>query len=110
MRCAVPCCADAYLTVSGLLNGDGGGLSHQRDRPGEEDDELEEDAEMRAGYGARRTFVLAQEMLRVCSETQAPDGSGPIKIRIGLHVGPVVAAVVGTRMLRCAPHCLPCHE
>ena len=67
----------------------------------EEGDDAERDALV--GDHARRMFVLAREMLRISAATQAPDGSGPIKIRIGLHVGPVVAAVVGTRMLRCVP-------
>ena len=85
--------ADAYLAASGVLQ--------DESAVDEEGDDAERDALV--GDHARRMFVLAREMLRISAATQAPDGSGPIKIRIGLHVGPVVAAVVGTRMLRCAP-------
>ena len=52
--------------------------------------------------GARRMLALAQAMHSICAVTRAPDGSGPIRIRVGLHVGPAIAAVVGTQMLRCA--------
>ena len=55
-----------------------------------------------AADGTRRMLALARAMHKVCAETQAPDGSGPVQMRVGLHVGPVVSAVVGTRMLRCA--------
>ena len=45
-------------------------------------------------------LAFAQAMHRACAAVAAPDGSGPVRVRVGLHVGPVVAAVVGTRMLR----------
>ena len=93
---------DAYLAASGVLQG---GDGYKDSQAVNLDTECGEDAEASAASGARRMFVLAQEMLRVCSETQAPDGSGPIRIRIGLHVGPVVAAIVGTQMLRYAHLC-----
>ena len=64
--------------------------------------ESEELRRLRATDGAHRMLALAQAMRSICALTQAPDGSGPIQIRIGLHVGPAVAAVVGTQMLRCA--------
>ena len=73
--------------------------------PLDEDEKAERDPVedgTRVTDGTRRMLALARAMHKVCAETQAPDGSGPIQMRVGLHVGPVVLAVVGTRMLRCA--------
>ena len=66
-----------------------------------EEEESDELRRLRAADGAHRMLALAQAMHSICALTQAPDGSGPIQIRVGLHVGPAVAAVVGTQMLRC---------
>ncbi len=41
-----------------------------------------------------------QAMLEVASQVTYPTGSGPVEIRIGIHSGPVVSGVVGTRMPR----------
>ena len=81
------------------------GTPSTSDPPALESREAEESEELRrlrATDGAHRMLALAQAMRSICALTQAPDGSGPIQIRIGLHVGPAVAAVVGTQMLRCA--------
>lgn len=42
----------------------------------------------------------AQAMLEAASQVTYPTGSGPVEIRIGIHSGPVVSGVVGTRMPR----------
>ena len=116
--------ADAYLAVFGVLpspaddfcagagDAHSGGGSPSRSPPraegsdsGDDEDNAEEAAELRRVHsadGAHRMLALAQAMRSICALTQAPDGSGPIQIRLGLHVGPAVAAVVGTQMLRCA--------
>ena len=119
----VPRSADAYLAVFGVLpspaddfcagagDAHSGGGSPSRSPPraegsdsGDDEDNAEEAAELRRVHsadGAHRMLALAQAMRSICALTQAPDGSGPIQIRLGLHVGPAVAAVVGTQMLRC---------
>ena len=118
--------ADAYLAAYGVLPGDGGNdfapggaalgrviddsaisESPRRNLEGVDAADGEggqpEDLEWSVGAdGARRVLALAQAMHSICANTPAPDGSGPIRIRVGLHVGPAIAAVVGTQMLRCA--------
>ena len=98
-----------YPSHSGVLSRSGAsapsvsGPREQRADDSTDADAAVEEAELRrlrAADGAHRMLALAQAMRAICCLTQAPDGSGPIKIRIGLHVGPAVAAVVGTQMLR----------
>ncbi|GLI71375.1 hypothetical protein VaNZ11_016565 [Volvox africanus] len=49
---------------------------------------------------AERVFNFAKAMLEAASGMSLPTTGGPLKMRIGLHSGPVVSGVVGQRMPR----------
>ncbi|KXZ48103.1 hypothetical protein GPECTOR_30g198 [Gonium pectorale] len=49
---------------------------------------------------AERVFSFAKAMLAAAAETTLPTTGGPVRMRIGIHSGPVVSGVVGQRMPR----------
>eukprot|EP00879_Flechtneria_rotunda_P027012 GHRR01028869.1.p1 GENE.GHRR01028869.1~~GHRR01028869.1.p1 ORF type:complete len:246 (+),score=66.43 GHRR01028869.1:42-740(+) len=49
---------------------------------------------------AQRTLTYAVAMLNAASKVVMPDTGLPVKLRLGIHSGPVVSGVVGTRMPR----------
>lgn len=44
--------------------------------------------------------VMPQAMLSAASNVRLPTTGGPVRVRIGLHTGPVVSGLVGERMPR----------
>jgi class 3 adenylate cyclase len=49
---------------------------------------------------AKRVFGFAKAMLEVSRDVLMPDTGLPVQLRVGIHSGPVVSGVVGTRMPR----------
>ncbi|KAG2490282.1 hypothetical protein HYH03_011234 [Edaphochlamys debaryana] len=79
---------DCYVVAGGLIAEDadgmaavqGGGVSDPRQ--------------------ADQVFSFAQAMLHAASAVTLPTTGEPVRIRVGIHSGPVVSGVVGTRMPR----------
>ncbi|GLC68228.1 hypothetical protein PLESTF_000664200 [Pleodorina starrii] len=96
---------DCYFVAGGLIHededgmaavrggGGGGGGGGGTDGGEEEDEDVD-------SLHAERVFGFAQAMLSAASEVLMPTSGSPVEIRIGLHTGPVVSGVVGTRMPR----------
>ncbi|PNH02766.1 Guanylate cyclase soluble subunit beta-2 [Tetrabaena socialis] len=80
---------DCYVVAGGLVHEDADGMAAVRRASGEED----------AQQGAR-VFAFAQAMLRSASAVTLPTTGEPVRLRVGIHTGPVVSGVVGTRMPR----------
>ncbi|GIL44265.1 hypothetical protein Vafri_1737 [Volvox africanus] len=49
---------------------------------------------------AEKVFTFAKAMLHAASSIQLPMSGAPVRVRVGIHSGPVVSGVVGTRMPR----------
>lgn len=77
---------DCYVACGGLIGRDEDGFKSVRTGV----DKLH----------ATRMMDFAKAMLRDAAKVQMPDTGKPVKLRIGLHSGPVVSGVVGTRMPR----------
>ncbi|KAG2485333.1 hypothetical protein HYH03_015915 [Edaphochlamys debaryana] len=79
---------DCYVVAGGLITEDADGMAAVQG--GGESDPQQAD----------RVFAFAQAMLRAASRVLMPTTGEPVKIRVGIHSGPVVSGVVGTRMPR----------
>ncbi|KXZ41402.1 hypothetical protein GPECTOR_490g439 [Gonium pectorale] len=87
---------DCYVVASGLMTRDQDGMAAVRtaDGAGGRDQRDDDDGH------AERAFLFAQAMLCAAREVALPTSGEPVEVRIGLHTGPVVSGVVGTRMPR----------
>ena len=56
-------------------------------------------SEVSPQQSASRLARMALDMQSLCESYTAPDGS-TLKMRIGIHAGPVVAGIVGLSMIR----------
>ncbi|GFR51581.1 hypothetical protein Agub_g14002 [Astrephomene gubernaculifera] len=81
---------DCYFVAGGLVDTDEDGMANVCKR----------DGTVNASRDVRRVFGFAKEMLAAAREVKMPTTGQPVKIRIGMHTGPVVSGVVGTRMPR----------
>ncbi|KAG2485340.1 hypothetical protein HYH03_015921 [Edaphochlamys debaryana] len=79
---------DCYVVAGGLITEDADGMAAVQGG-GESDP-----------HQADRVFAFGQAMLRAASRVLMPTTGEPVKIRVGIHSGPVVSGVVGTRMPR----------
>ncbi|KAG2453348.1 hypothetical protein HYH02_001572 [Chlamydomonas schloesseri] len=79
---------DCYFVAGGLVHEDEDGMAAVRGK--DRVDPLH----------AARVFEFAQAMLRAASQVRMPTTQQPVQIRVGIHSGPVVSGVVGTRMPR----------
>ncbi|KAG2433540.1 hypothetical protein HYH02_012657 [Chlamydomonas schloesseri] len=80
---------DCYFVAGGLMHEDEDGMAAVRARESNADPEH-----------AHRVFAFAKAMLEAASRVKLPTTGGPVRIRVGLHTGPVVSGVVGRRMPR----------
>ncbi|GFR47225.1 hypothetical protein Agub_g8909 [Astrephomene gubernaculifera] len=79
---------DCYMVAGGLIRKDEEGFPSVHD-PGAVDP-----------LHAVRVMSFAKAMLREAGQLRMPLSGDPLKIRIGIHSGPVVSGVVGMRMPR----------
>ncbi|GLI61206.1 hypothetical protein VaNZ11_003498 [Volvox africanus] len=49
---------------------------------------------------AEKVFMFAKAMLNVAAKTKLPTLEEPVELRIGIHTGPVMSGIVGTRVPR----------
>ncbi|GIM14304.1 hypothetical protein Vretimale_17187, partial [Volvox reticuliferus] len=80
---------DCYFVAGGLIHEDEDGMVAVREGSNTEDP-----------LHAEKIFMFAKAMLSAAREVVMPTTGEPVQIRIGLHTGPVVSGVVGTRMPR----------
>ncbi|GIL60730.1 hypothetical protein Vafri_15251 [Volvox africanus] len=80
---------DCYFVAGGLIHEDEDGMAAVRQGDSTEDP-----------LHAEKIFMFAKAMLSAAREVVMPTTGQPVQIRIGLHTGPVVSGVVGTRMPR----------
>ncbi|GIL63888.1 hypothetical protein Vafri_17902 [Volvox africanus] len=81
---------DCYFAAGGLVDTDQDGMTTVRSRRGSDDQRQH----------ALEVFEFAHAMLSAAKEVIIPTTGRAVQIRIGLHTGPVVSGVVGTRMPR----------
>ncbi|GIM15968.1 hypothetical protein Vretimale_18640 [Volvox reticuliferus] len=83
---------DCYFVAGGLFCYDADGMVVVRDRcSGNRQPDP---------HHARRVFEFAKAMLVEASAVPLPTNGEPVQVRVGIHSGPVVSGVVGTRMPR----------
>ncbi|GLC47647.1 hypothetical protein PLESTB_000011200 [Pleodorina starrii] len=80
---------DCYFVAGGLIAEDEDGMAAVCDRSSREDP-----------LHAEKVFEFAKAMLSAARQVLMPTSREPVEIRVGLHTGPVVSGVVGTRMPR----------
>ncbi|KAG2493182.1 hypothetical protein HYH03_008602 [Edaphochlamys debaryana] len=78
---------DCYVVAGGLIAEDADGMAAVTDSARDREQ-------------ADKAFAFAQAMLRAARSVSMPTTGEPVRIRVGIHSGPVVSGVVGTRMPR----------
>ncbi|KAG1680943.1 hypothetical protein FOA52_009902 [Chlamydomonas sp. UWO 241] len=78
---------DCYIVVAGLIKEDQDGFVCV--------DELNED---QVGQNAVRIMQFAKAMLREALPILMPHNNQPVSLRIGIHTGPLVSGLVGSKM------------
>ncbi|KAG2491445.1 hypothetical protein HYH03_010231 [Edaphochlamys debaryana] len=79
---------DCYMVAGGLMTRDADGFMTVRDSDSK--DELH----------AAKVFAFAKAMMRETAEVLLPTTGEPVQMRIGLHSGPVMSGIVGSKMPR----------
>ncbi|KXZ48106.1 hypothetical protein GPECTOR_30g201 [Gonium pectorale] len=79
---------DCYFVAGGLMARDEDGAMVVR--RGADTDPLH----------AKRVFDFSKSLLAAAAEVKLPTTGGPVRMRVGIHSGPVVSGVVGQRMPR----------
>ncbi|GLI68220.1 hypothetical protein VaNZ11_012566 [Volvox africanus] len=80
---------DCYFVAGGLMREDEDGMTAVCDRSSKGDP-----------LHAERVLAFAKAMLMAARQVLMPTSGQPVEVRVGLHTGPVVSGVVGTRMPR----------
>ncbi|GLI59737.1 hypothetical protein VaNZ11_001685 [Volvox africanus] len=80
---------DCYFVAGGLIHEDEYGMPAVRARASHADP-----------LHAEKVLMFGKAMLSAASRMSLPTTGGPVKMRIGIHSGPVVSGVVGERMPR----------
>ncbi|KXZ40834.1 hypothetical protein GPECTOR_2019g1039 [Gonium pectorale] len=80
---------DCYFVAGGLIQEDEGGMPAVRARDSHADP-----------LHAEKVFMFAKAMLSAAAQVRLPTSGGPVRMRVGIHSGPVVSGVVGQRMPR----------
>ncbi|GIL88989.1 hypothetical protein Vretifemale_16900 [Volvox reticuliferus] len=80
---------DCYFVAGGLIHEDECGMPAVRARESHADP-----------LHAEKVLMFAKAMLSMAAQVSLPTTGGPVKMRIGIHSGPVVSGVVGQRMPR----------
>ena len=75
---------DCYVVAGGLMRKDEDGYSCV--------------VPCNAGSHARDVFSFAKALLATAHEVVMPHNLKPVALRVGIHTGPIVSGVVGTRM------------
>ncbi|GIL89318.1 hypothetical protein Vretifemale_17131, partial [Volvox reticuliferus] len=79
---------DCYMVAGGLIREDEDGMASVQGGGHVDPDQ------------AGNVFAFAKAMLAAASSVALPTTGAPVKVRVGIHSGPVVSGVVGTRMPR----------
>ncbi|GIL52241.1 hypothetical protein Vafri_8168 [Volvox africanus] len=80
---------DCYFVAGGLMREDEDGMTVVCDRSSKGDP-----------LHTERVLAFAKAMLVAARQVVMPTSGQPVEVRVGLHTGPVVSGVVGTRMPR----------
>ncbi|GIM06901.1 hypothetical protein Vretimale_11130 [Volvox reticuliferus] len=79
---------DCYMVAGGLIREDEDGMAAVQGGGHVDPDQ------------AGNVFAFAKAMLRAAACVKLPTTGTPVRVRVGIHSGPVVSGVVGTRMPR----------
>ena len=75
---------DCYVVAGGLIQKDKDGYSCV--------------VTQNTGTHVREVFSFAKALLATAHEVVMPHNLKPVALRVGIHTGPIVSGVVGTRM------------
>ena len=81
---------DCYIAAAGILNSDHDGFSVVNN---EANDQHQDPV-----VGARRVMSLAKAMMAGSQTVMTPHNGEPVSIRIGIHTGPCVSGLIGTKL------------
>ena len=84
---------DCYIAAAGILNADQEGFAVV-------DNEGATSSFQDPVVGARRVMSLAKAMMAGSKTVQMPHNGEPVSIRIGMHTGPCVSGLIGTKLLK----------
>ena len=84
---------DCYIAAAGILNADKEGFAIVKQNTSMSDSEKDDPV-----LNARRILALAKGMMAGSKTVMMPHTGEPVNIRIGMHTGPCVTGLIGTKL------------
>lgn len=84
---------DCYIAAAGILNADEEGFSVVHNEAEGQPSSFQDPV-----VGARRVMSLAKAMMAGSKTVMMPHNGEPVSIRIGMHTGPCVSGLIGTKL------------
>ena len=84
---------DCYIAAAGILNADEEGFSVVHNEAEGQPSSFQDPV-----VGAHRVMSLAKAMMAGSKIVMMPHNGEPVSIRIGMHTGPCVSGLIGTKL------------
>ena len=84
---------DCYIAAAGILNEDEEGFAVVNKEIDDQHSSFQNPV-----VGARRVMSLAKAMMAGSRTVMMPHNGEPVSIRIGMHTGPCVSGLIGTKL------------